>query len=470
MNYKNRYKKLNFLQFKLIKFLSKLKKAAPRFELGIKDLQSSALPLGHAADKKSKDLVNDFISKEIHSLLIICNGHGEDVIALELIKRFLIHKKFKTIEVLPLVGDGYIFDSVKNKEFKKIGFLKVLPSGGFSNQNIFSLILDLKAGMLINIFKNWQLSRSKSKEKFRILAIGDFLPLFFAWSSKCKFGFIGTPKSDHTWSSGPGWSSSDIYHKIKGSEWDPWEIFMMRNNRCKTIIMRDQITASNLNKKKINARFFGNPMMDFIDNKSIYFSQEEKYQKIILLIGSRYPEALENFESFLNCIDHLKKKKEYLILLPLTLNANIKQVEKILTFYKFYKNKDKIFSLGQESIWIKSNIVLLLGFGTFSAWVKIADVGLSNAGTATEQLVGSGIPSLSLPGKGPQFTKSFAKRQQRLLGGGVEVCNTKEKLIEKLYILLENKNIRNEQIKEGMFRMGARGASEKIVKYINSKF
>ena len=27
----------------------KLKKAAPRFELGIKDLQSSALPLGHAA-------------------------------------------------------------------------------------------------------------------------------------------------------------------------------------------------------------------------------------------------------------------------------------------------------------------------------------------------------------------------------------------------------------------------------------
>ena len=26
-----------------------LKKAAPRFELGIKDLQSSALPLGHAA-------------------------------------------------------------------------------------------------------------------------------------------------------------------------------------------------------------------------------------------------------------------------------------------------------------------------------------------------------------------------------------------------------------------------------------
>ena len=28
--------------------------AAPRFELGVKDLQSSALPLGHAAGKKEK--------------------------------------------------------------------------------------------------------------------------------------------------------------------------------------------------------------------------------------------------------------------------------------------------------------------------------------------------------------------------------------------------------------------------------
>ena len=36
----------------LKKIKRKLKKAAPRFELGIKDLQSSALPLGHAAEMK----------------------------------------------------------------------------------------------------------------------------------------------------------------------------------------------------------------------------------------------------------------------------------------------------------------------------------------------------------------------------------------------------------------------------------
>ena len=83
--------------------------------------------------------------------------------------------------------------------------------------------------------------------------MGDLLPLYFAWISKCDFSFVGMPKSDHTWSSGPGWAVSDFYHKFKGSEWDPWEIFLMRSIRCKSLVMRDEITANNLNKKKISA-------------------------------------------------------------------------------------------------------------------------------------------------------------------------------------------------------------------------
>ena len=63
----------------------------------------------------------------------------------------------------------------------------------------------------------------------------------------------------------------------------------------------------------------------------------------------------------------------------------------------------------------------------------MAEVGLSNAGTATEQIAGLGIPSLSLPGPGPQFTKSFAKRQSRLLGGSVLVCKNKKMKVNLLY-------------------------------------
>ena len=93
----------------------------------------------------------------------------------------------------------------------------------------------------------------------------------------------------------------------------------------------------------------------------------------------------------------------------------------------------------------------------------MAEVGLSNAGTATEQIAGLGIPSLSLPGPGPQFTKSFAKRQSRLLGGSVLVCKNKKILLKRLRLLLKGKVDRLEQAKIGKKRMGASGASKKIV-------
>ena len=186
-------------------------KAAPRFELGIKDLQSSALPLGHAAEKDSIKSFYDLNSQVTNSLLFICNGHGEDVIASEIIKRLLKEIKNKNIEVLPLVGTGNVFDSIKSKNFSKIGHLKELPSGGFSNGSIKGFLLDFFAGFLIDNLKNFFIIKQKSQHNCKIIAIGDFLPLLYAWGSKCEFCFIGTPKSDHTWSSGPGWALSDFY-------------------------------------------------------------------------------------------------------------------------------------------------------------------------------------------------------------------------------------------------------------------
>ena len=98
----------------------------------------------------------------------------------------------------------------------------------------------------------------------------------------------------------------------------------------------------------------------------------------------------------------------------------------------------------------------------------MADVGMSNAGTATEQIAGLGIPSLSLPGSGPQFTKSFAKRQSRLLGGSVLVCKNKKILLKRLNLLMKQKSYRLEQAKIGKKRMGSSGASKKIVDSINA--
>jgi uncharacterized protein (TIGR03492 family) len=125
------------------------------------------------------------------------------------------------------------------------------------------------------------------------------------------------------------------------------------------------------------------------------------------------------------------------------------------------------FLVGEDSVWKNKDKYILLGKSTFNQWANMACVGLSNAGTATEQITGLGIPSISIPGAGPQFTKSFAKRQSRLLGGSVLVCDNKKTLIDNLEVLLNKKDYRLKQVKIGMKRMGKRGASKKIVDHIN---
>ncbi len=430
-------------------------------------MQSSALPLGHAAEKDSIGSFNDLNSKTSHSILFICNGHGEDIIASEIIKRLLKKIKNKNIEVMSLVGNGDVFNTIKSKNFRKIGYFKELPSGGFSNQSLKGFLLDLFAGFLIDNLKNFLIVKRKSKHNCKIVAVGDLLPLLYAWSSECEFSFIGTPKSDHTWSSGPGWDLSDFYHKLKGSEWDPWEMFLMKSPRCKNLIMRDKITANNLNKKNIDAKYLGNPMMDFVNPSNEKISNIISFKRIILLVGSRYPEALRNLDNYLNCLQDFDLSKDLLILLPLSINANVIQIQSFLNKYGFIKQSKVKFLIDEDSVWKKKDQYVVIGKGKFNLWANLAEVGLSNAGTATEQIAGLGIPSLSLPGSGPQFTKSFAKRQSRLLGGSVLVCKNKSFLLKRLSLLLREKLYRLEQAKMGKKRMGKSGASEKIVDSIN---
>ena len=93
-------------------------------------------------------------------------------------------------------------------------------------------------------------------------------------------------------------------------------------------------------------------------------------------------------------------------------------------------------------------------------------MGVATAGTATEQLVGLGIPALSLPGKGPQFTQGFAKRQSRLLGGAVRSCQSSHELNTRLKQLLEDPSLRLKMGQRGRQRMGPAGGGEAIAKRV----
>ena len=92
-------------------------------------MQSSALPLGHAADREMIQSHNDPTSSASHSVLIICNGHGEDVIALEIIKRILkkIKKCFWSRKKRKIIGN--LFIKIFERYAKKIKNVKFLAQG-----------------------------------------------------------------------------------------------------------------------------------------------------------------------------------------------------------------------------------------------------------------------------------------------------------------------------------------------------
>ena len=78
---------------------------------------------------------------------------------------------------------------------------------------------------------------------------------------------------------------------------------------------------------------------------------------------------------------------------------NLEQIkEKYLLKFQYKSLKVNIYWNNFDSILLKSRLCI------------------SMAGTAAEQAIGLGKPVIQIEGKGPQFTKSFAEAQRRLLG------------------------------------------------------
>ena len=142
----------------------------------------------------------------------------------------------------------------------------------------------------------------------------------------------------------------------------------MGSPRCKNLIMRDEITAKNLTKKMICAKYFGNPMMDFVDKKNKKISNIIMFKRLILIIGSRFPEALNNLDVFLNCLEKLKTSNDLIILLPLSINADFFTIKSHLTKNGYVEQKNSQFLIGEDSVWKNKDKYILLGKSIFNKW------------------------------------------------------------------------------------------------------
>ena len=395
-------------------------------------------------------------------LLVLSNGHGEDLIALRVLEALHRRRPALEIQVLPLVGEGNAYAAAEQAGvLRRIGPRQALPSGGFSNQSLRGLMADVASGVLGLSLRQWRLVRHWGRQGDPLLAVGDLLPLLLAWSSGARFGFIGTPKSDYTWASGPGSAgAAALYHGLKGSEWDPWEWALMASRRCRLVALRDPLSARGLRRHGVSALAPGNPMMDGLEPDPLPAALLA-CRRLLLLGGSRMPEALANLERLLRSLALAKVEEPLLLLAPTGARPTPQDWQALLERLGYAPAAVPVGS-GAAAAWRCGPVLLLIGPGRFAAWAGWAEIGLAAAGTATEQLVGLGVPALSLPGPGPQFKRGFAERQSRLLGGSVSVCLAPEVLAERLALLLGDATLRAQLGAIGRRRMGPPGGSEAL--------
>ena len=402
-------------------------------------------------------------------LLVLSNGHGEDLIAQRVLDALGRRRPELEVVVLPLVGEGSAFAAAEQAGgLQRVGPRRALPSGGFSNQSLRGLLADLGAGVLGLSLSQWRLVRRWGRCGDPVLAVGDLLPLLLAWASGAPYGFIGTPKSDYTWASGPGSAGlAACYHGLKGSEWDPWEWALMGRRRCRLVAVRDGLTARGLRRHGVPALAPGNPMMDGLQAGPLPEALAS-HRRLLLLGGSRMPEALANLRRLLQAVAGPAAAQPLVLLAPTGARPSPAEWAPLLRELG-YGPADPPPGSGAAAAWRRGSHLLLIGPGRFADWASWAELGLAAAGTATEQLVGLGIPALSLPGPGPQFKRGFAARQSRLLGGAVAVCDSPAALAARLELLLREPALRLALGRIGRRRMGPAGGSEALAALVEKR-
>ena len=390
-------------------------------------------------------------------LLVLSNGHGEDLIATRIIERLLQDIAELEITALPIVGQGYAY---QNLNIPLAGRVQQMPSGGFIYKGGNPLWQDLRGGLIQLTLEQICLVRQWGKTGGKILAVGDLVPLLYAWLSKADYAFVGTAKSEYYLRDEFGWLSQTSWLERKfDSVYLPWERWLMSRDRCRGVFPRDSLTTEILQQRAIPAYDLGNPMMDDLTTKSK--AREAGKLDILLLPGSRMPEAIRNWQQILMAVWSVNKT---LSQVQLNFNAAIANALDLTAFtlsavtqgWQITSRQKKTVILGQNER------TLTLTQEHNSEFFKQADVAIAMAGTATEQFVGLGKPVVIFPGQGPQFTYAFAEAQARLLGCGILMVENPGQVGKAIAKVIDDEQLLKEIVINGKRRMGEAGAAQRI--------
>ena len=389
-------------------------------------------------------------------LLILSNGHGEDKIAVRIIEQLQIVTNQLELVALPIVGQGYAY---KKLNIAIAGRVQQMPSGGFIYMGGHPLWQDLRGGLIRLTIEQIELVRQWSNSGGTVLAVGDIVPLLYAWLSKANYAFVGTAKSEYYLRDETGWLSQTSWLEKKfGSVYQPCDRWLMSRDRCKAVFPRDSLTTEILQQWAIPAYDLGNPMMDGL--KEIQ-TKDSSLLNILLLSGSRMPEALRNWQQILTAVSATIKTIESK---QLKFSSAIAPVLNLTPFieYAVTQGWQLTTESSQTATFSQSNSTLSLERENYQQLLQQADIAIAMAGTATEEFVGLGKPAIIMPGTGPQFTYAFAEAQSRLLGCSILMVENPSQVGDAIAQVIDNPQQLQQIAINGKRRMGESGAARRI--------
>jgi uncharacterized protein (TIGR03492 family) len=375
----------------------------------------------------------------MRTIVVISNGHGEDIIGVVLARE--LRGLGYTIQAVPLVGRGQDYEQAG---FAVLGPRMEMPSGGFALQSLAGVWADLRAGWVSMSLAQYRAVKEAAREAAATLAVGDIYALLVG-------RFMGRPplflmqcrSSLRAWDP-QGW----------GRPYSALERFLMR--QAAGVYPRELEGERWLKAHGVaHARYLGNPMLDALEGVPLEIAPPY----LLLLPGSR-SDAYESLPKMLEAARLLGD----LDLRPVVAWAGL-PIGAVTGW--------RLESTGAEAglthrFSHPDGPVVYLAQKAFKTVLKGAAIGISTSGTAAEQAAGFGVPLVGFPTAGPQYTLAFATQQKRLLGEALMLVEPHpEAIAQGVRQFLASSERLKQARADGQAAMGEPGAARRIAQEIH---
>lgn len=366
--------------------------------------------------------------------LFISNGHGEDWIAAAIIRAL---PPEIAAEAYPMIGAGSAYADV----CRVVGPRATLASEGWRNVK-GSIRRDIASGGLSTLPPAFSFLRRVAGQYDQVVVVGDMVGVLFSLFAGLRNLFY-----------------IDVYKTGAARLYAPAERWAIKQT-CRTVFCRSANLAEMLAAGGVDARTAGNVMMDTIPNGE-YDARARRMRPlaVTLLPGSRALTA-ESFALQVEALRALSDEAMPDIFLAVAGGVDADDLAREAGLRRTLRLTSESGDLGELTDG-RLTVHMARG-GAMGNLLAASDVVLSQAGTATVQALGLGIPAITFIN--PRDRRSRFRDEQGLFGDArVVVPPETDAVAGALEKLLRDETERKRLGEIGRERIGGPGAMRAII-------